>query len=429
MLPLHSTLSANLCRLTHIVLDDGTFELLEAVNLMNCIISESEDDVDVVIEAIHRFAQRCRAVERHQILVDVASHAIHGCMRKSIRDVLYHYGAYCSKNDDDYFAMACCRGDANLVRQVIQDGYRPDFAELLLAIQSGDVNTLKVVADSVVQGQQDVSVLLPVDAGDVSVKLLDELMEISKKVPRCEFKFENFRSIDVARWSINHRIGYDHIITDVAYHAVVRGPPYIEILNYLVENMRIPVPREVLTKIHLLYLTDLSVLDYLIKHGADMYAQDEYGRDVSVRAPYILRYWLDKGMKLHGGIHKYGVRLLSSYVTVRDISHCSLLRVMRQYGIAVDMKSVEAHAIIKQACKSGICDCVRLLLDVGADVNTVIDTAGNTLLHDACRHGHIDVVSLLCDRHVNKDILNLDGNTAYHYAADLIREVLDAYVG
>ncbi|CAF3719643.1 unnamed protein product, partial [Rotaria sp. Silwood1] len=55
------------------------------------------------------------------------------------------------------------------------------------------------------------------------------------------------------------------------------------------------------------------------------------------------------------------------------------------------------------------------MLDVGFQVNGIF--AGHTPLQAAAQNGHLDIIRLLIQHHVNLEIEDKDGDRAVHHAA------------
>ncbi|CAF5023215.1 unnamed protein product, partial [Rotaria sp. Silwood1] len=58
---------------------------------------------------------------------------------------------------------------------------------------------------------------------------------------------------------------------------------------------------------------------------------------------------------------------------------------------------------------------INRMLDVGFQVNGIF--AGHTPLQAAAQNGHLDIIRLLIQHHVNLEIEDKDGDRAVHHAA------------
>ncbi|KAK3240044.1 hypothetical protein CYMTET_50081 [Cymbomonas tetramitiformis] len=86
------------------------------------------------------------------------------------------------------------------------------------------------------------------------------------------------------------------------------------------------------------------------------------------------------------------------------------------------------------ASREGHLDCVKLLLDTGADVNGTTKAGNATSLQRAAYTGKTEVVRFLLQRGANAMLQDSDGETALHKAStnghvDTTRALLDACPG
>lgn len=82
---------------------------------------------------------------------------------------------------------------------------------------------------------------------------------------------------------------------------------------------------------------------------------------------------------------------------------------------------------LQLASQHGQSDCVRLLIEKGADVN-LKDRENWTPLHLASACGHLDCIQLLLDNGADKTLINDRGESAFDLAKnDEIRAFIDTY--
>lgn len=171
-------------------------------------------------------------------------------------------------------------------------------AHLDTAITSGDVDTIVFVSDRLggeLGRVQDRSVM---NVRDFDVKLCAQLLEHSIIKPGDKYTLKSLRSQSVCRWFIEHNmVDVDQTLTDVASNAASLGGAYVDLLHYMIEQVRIHVPKDILEHMHLNSRTDLGVVDYLLAHGADIEVVNGMLDDVAKISPLLLvRYRIYKGL-------------------------------------------------------------------------------------------------------------------------------------
>ncbi|TMW65919.1 hypothetical protein Poli38472_003684 [Pythium oligandrum] len=97
------------------------------------------------------------------------------------------------------------------------------------------------------------------------------------------------------------------------------------------------------------------------------------------------------------------------------------MRKARQSGydfVVRDAKSDNGESLVQIACWCGHGELVSFFLDQGADL-LAVDSFYNgfTLLHDAARRGHSQIIRLLIERGLKPDVQDRSGDTPLHWAA------------
>ncbi|DAZ96208.1 TPA: hypothetical protein N0F65_012570 [Lagenidium giganteum] len=93
----------------------------------------------------------------------------------------------------------------------------------------------------------------------------------------------------------------------------------------------------------------------------------------------------------------------------------------RQLGydfLVRNARSEHGETLVQIACWWGHVELVEYLLDQGGDL-LAVDSLCNryTLLHDAARRGHVQVIRLLLERGLRHDVVDSCGDTPLHWAA------------
>ena len=86
-------------------------------------------------------------------------------------------------------------------------------------------------------------------------------------------------------------------------------------------------------------------------------------------------------------------------------NYVDCVRLLIERGANVDARNKYGNTPAHRACAQGCIDCVSLLIDNGADLNSKNDD-GDTLLHYAVRNGREEVIKLLLERGADMDIKN-----------------------
>jgi len=85
------------------------------------------------------------------------------------------------------------------------------------------------------------------------------------------------------------------------------------------------------------------------------------------------------------------------------------------------------QTLLHIAARKNLLDCVKYLIENGADINA-LDRYSDTPLHDVAYMGHNSIIEYLLERGADKEHINHDGKTASqkaHY--QFIAVYIDAY--
>lgn len=384
-------LRAAMCILDHVVLQD-----VDVDGIIDCLITASDADVDGVIECIHRFAARCLASNKHDMMMGVMNNALKIGPCRAIREILIHYGAVCDTND---LLITSLIGDTSAMSSAASTGVSTqqfNTIVLKLSIRSGNIDAVKWVIES--RGPQHLDDGTSVDGRDLSVNMLEALLSFGIFTTGHHYTVENIRSTHVLRWLLDHDvIDTSSTLRQMAVRAATHGGIYAEILYYMVEQAHTAVPRDVLPELGLRKISDLTVVDYLISHGADVNELAHHEDDYIMTAPLYLRYWLDVGLNMldYDDDEKFNyVKCCVRY------AHCIPVVVMEMLGIDVnaadDSYTGNGMSLLHIACLYRKTRSAQVLIEQGADVDAVDDN-GRTPLHIACHRHCSDIVEILID--------------------------------
>eukprot|EP00877_Chromochloris_zofingiensis_P013226 jgi/Chrzof1/8157/UNPLg00204.t1 len=99
-----------------------------------------------------------------------------------------------------------------------------------------------------------------------------------------------------------------------------------------------------------------------------------------------------------------------------DNEHQQHSKKRRGSSSTADGEAVKASKLIRYAAV-GRYRKVRSYLRDDADLARLTDSTGSTALHEACRHGHLDVAEVLLRYQARTDVQDFAGNTPAHVAA------------
>ncbi|KAL8792738.1 MAG: hypothetical protein Q9195_004625 [Heterodermia aff. obscurata] len=195
-----------------------------------------------------------------------------------------------------------------------------------------------------------------------------------------------------------------------------------------------------------------SIMQRLLDLGADVNAQDEYGRS-PIHDAYSrghessIQILLDHGADVNirdctGGSalhrasspgHKFSMEMLLDHgadINARNIYGESalhkaawhgkddLVSILLNHGADVNAQNEVGASPLHCASRSDFNETIKILLDHGADVNAQ-DRAGESALHYACRYNFDELVEILLDHGADVNAQNRDGESALHHASRL----------
>ena len=100
------------------------------------------------------------------------------------------------------------------------------------------------------------------------------------------------------------------------------------------------------------------------------------------------------------------------------ISGSECLEELMQAGADVNIKNDYQHTALMYAAQKGSIEIVKMLIDVGADVNTTCECHGNGALLSAVMGGHVDCLSKLIAAGADVNLSNKKGRTCLTFVRD-----------
>ena len=97
--------------------------------------------------------------------------------------------------------------------------------------------------------------------------------------------------------------------------------------------------------------------------------------------------------------------------------HSDIIRVLLKAGCEVDRRDAEGKTPLMHASSGDFADAAQTLLDADAGIDLVDSGEGFTALMTAAALGEKEVVELLLKRGANKDLVDIDGESAKDFAA------------
>lgn len=432
--------------ITHIAVDSVIEEDEEILSsLFRSLIQESMQDIDGVMRCLHTFAAHCTAHVLHGFLVKMMSVALKCSPCAEIRRVLVHYGGCLDVNDSKYMYHACACGMRDTVQTLLNNGHQISTDDVYAAMRSGDYETLALLHSSLVSFRRKIdlsrhSCFGSQDAYDMTLEILETARNMGI-ISHRTMGITNIRSIDVALSAIACT-DVENLIVDIASNAVSRGDTYTDVLHAVVEVGTVPVPRDTMSRITIDSITDWSVFDYLIDHGADLFARNRSSETVFDRYPLLLRFWLDRGlnvreyyvpivreMLLEKSINITFIDIMMSALGLNTNDECGasmlwsaiehsrygIVDLMLKHCSCVNVPNEKGQTALHIACCQTSTRILRNILEHGSNPNAR-DNGGKTPLHVACRERARDMVELLLVHNADANVYDNNGQSPLYIA-------------
>lgn len=410
--------------LQHVIVEDYTDDLLYYVFVL---LGSWHRNIDGVVSCIHNFAGRCRSLHALDAFYAAMTMGITQYPSKCIGDVLLSYNVPADiQHNEDGLKLACRLGRASVVRQ-IRDGITVNYSHLIASIESNDIDTVSCISDRLVGETRVVQQDTGTNTPNISLELCQFLVQsgIFKMGSRCNIT--SISSLSVLKYLLDNNL-IDSLVTYFysLYNALLYGGAYNDIYCYFIEQEGVITPNDILSCCSVDDTTDLSLLDYVIAHGADVNAREysvpEEGilqaLNVAVQTPSLLRYWLDNGLTFE--LNSY-VKELIKCIDIPSYRHsfiCAIRVLVHMFGFDVNAKvdgDDDDNTLLHLSVKPPHLDVLNGLIELGANVNAV-NKKGATVLHRACQYGGDEAVLMLIKVGANVHARDNAGYTPMHYA-------------
>jgi ankyrin repeat protein len=160
---------------------------------------------------------------------------------------------------------------------------------------------------------------------------------------------------------------------------------------------------------------NISMLELLIEHGADINAQSPRGTPllmaVDSNEPETASFLLERGADPNGA--RDGWSPLTAAV---DLNSTEMIQALLDHGANVMFKDSDGWTALHMAAMNGNNRILAMLLDApGADIDVATEE-GRTLVHQAAKSGRTDTLKWLVERGANVTAVNASGETALDLA-------------
>ena len=178
---------------------------------------------------------------------------------------------------------------------------------------------------------------------------------------------------------------------------------------------------------------DLDTVRTLVESGADVNATDEHGAGTLLTFhPSIITYLLSKGADPHIQTNEYGASVLAGLAYVNQVD---CVRILLQHGADPNRGRAESletplHHALARAGDTDRKELIQILIDHGADVNAKTKpgivsynfwrdarTRGETPLHRAAAYGSIEIVGILLKVGADRTNRDVNGDSPLSWAS------------
>ena len=164
--------------------------------------------------------------------------------------------------------------------------------------------------------------------------------------------------------------------------------------------------------------SDLSLVQTLITHGADLNALDEHGHTPLMTAMNYGRYEIVKSFVCDYGCDPNIEGYLLLHIACKE-SDLSLVQTLITHGADLNALDEHGYTPVMIAVECGNCELVELLHDYGCDIN-VTASNGWSLLHIAVSEGHTEIFEMLVSKFgMSPLVVDEAGDTPLHVCAEL----------
>ena len=155
----------------------------------------------------------------------------------------------------------------------------------------------------------------------------------------------------------------------------------------------------------------------LIEHGADLTAQDDFGKTplhvaLEKREVDVARMLIERGADLTVQ-DDFGKTPLLVALEEREVD---VARMLIERGADLTAQDDEGNTPLHAALEKREVDVARILIERGVDL-TAQDYGGRTPLHLASYRGEVDVARMLIERGADLKAQNINGSTPLHLAS------------
>lgn len=245
----HLTVQAAACVLDHAVISPGN---LGIEFIFSTMMRNASDDVDCAVQCIHRFAARCETAGAHELLMKCVNEGLRCEHNRDVALVLIQYGARTDSDIPSYavrYAVWC--GTYETVSTLISNNssHHDRNSELIDAIDRGDKDIITLVFNAIEprEWKEMQFHLNDISVGDFTVPLCEFLLSLGVLRQGKRYRLFRIRSVAVVQWFIDHDLtSIDRTFKNVVDSAIGSGGVYHDVLQYLVEQVHVPVPYNIL---------------------------------------------------------------------------------------------------------------------------------------------------------------------------------------